>query len=202
VLQIGLGSGNSQQPGFSLQYAVLAAVPSGWFYLEKLNYSRAFQDYLLPAIDVPGHRVSPDASRRAAEPFETMCRNPWPVLVLRHQFFSTLMLPALSRTAQKTAMAQTGVNCAALACALERYRLARGQFPESLGALVPEFIGQLPHDVISGQPLKYRRSPDGQYVMYSVGWDETDGGGVIGLGQNGQSVDHTKGDWVWRLPAG
>jgi len=99
-------------------------------------------------------------------------------------------------------MAQTGAECAALACALERYRLAHGQFPESLGALVPDFIGHLPHDVINGQPLNYRRSPDGQYGLYSVGWDEADGGGVIGLKQDGKHMDPTTGDWVWRLPAG
>jgi hypothetical protein len=181
---------------------VLAAVPSGWFYLEKVNYSRTFQDYLLPAIDVPGRRVNPDVCDRATARVEALRRDPWPAPVLRHQFFCSLLLPALSGVVRKTALAQTGADCAALACALEGYRLARGQFPESLGALVPEFIGQAPHDVINGQPLNYRRTPDGQYLLYSVGWDATDGGGVIGLGKNGKSVDYTTGDWVWRLPAG
>jgi len=45
---------------------MLAAVPSGWFYLERVNYNRALQDYLLPAFDVPDHRVNPDARSRAA----------------------------------------------------------------------------------------------------------------------------------------
>jgi len=106
----------------------------------------------------------------------------------------------MSHMLQRTAQAQAGADCAVLACALERYHLAHGQFPESLGALVPDFISQLPHDVINGQPLKYRRTTDGQYLLYSVGWDTTDGGGVIGLGQNGRSVDYKIGDWVWRLP--
>jgi hypothetical protein len=199
---IGLDSGNNQPLGFSGQSAVLAAVPSGWFYLEKVNCNRAFQDYLLSAFDVAGHRVNPDACVRAAAQVQELSANPWPARVLRHQFFCGVMLPALTNVLLKTALAQTGTDCAALACALERYRLARGQFPESLGALVPEFISQAPHDVINGQPLNYRRTPDGQYVLYSVGWDKTDGGGVIGRGKNGQSVDRTTGDWVWRLPAG
>ena len=87
-----------------------------------------------------------------------------------------------------------------MACALERYRLARGQFPESLGALVPEFTSELPHDVINGQPLKYRRTVDGRYVLYSVGWNKTDEGGVIGLKQKGEVIERTAGDWVWQLP--
>jgi len=199
---VGFESGNGQESGFSWQSAVLAAVPSGWFYLEKLNYSRTFQAYLMPAIDVPGGRVSPDACRRAAAYFEARSNTPGPARVLRHQFFSSLLLPGLSGAAQKTALAQTGADCAALACALERFRLACGQFPESLDALVPKFSRQLPHDVVTGQPLKYRRTADGQYLLYSVGWNQTDDGGVLGLTQSGQGIEQKTGDWVWRLPAG
>ena len=87
-----------------------------------------------------------------------------------------------------------------MACALERYRLAHGQFPESLDALVPEILSQLPHDVLNGQPFKYRRTADGQYLLYSVGWNETDEGGVLVLTQSGEGIDQKTGDWVWRLP--
>jgi hypothetical protein len=203
VLTEGLEFGNSgQQSGFNMKFAVLAAVPSGWFYLEKVNGSRVFQDYLLPVIDVPRRRISPDASARAEAQIEALAAKPPLARVLRHQFFAGLLLPALSHTAQKAARAQAAADCAALACALERYRLARGQFPGSLGALVPEFISKLPRDVINGQPLNYLRNSDGQYVLYSVGWDAIDGGGVIVPLQNSRNVDYTKGDWVWRLPAG
>ena len=67
--------------------------------------------------------------------------------------------------------------------ALERCRLARGAFPESLDALAPQFIAKVPHDVIGGQPLKYRREADGSFVLYSVGWNEKDDGGVAGFQQ-------------------
>jgi hypothetical protein len=66
---------------------------------------------------------------------------------------------------------------------------------------VPEFLSQLPHDVINGQPLKYRRTADGQYLLYSVGWNQTDDGGALGLNQSGEGIDVKLGDWVWRLPA-
>jgi hypothetical protein len=197
---IGSAGGDGQASQFSWQSALLAIVPSGWFYFEKLNYSRTFQDYLLPAIDVPGRRVSPDACRRADEHLTAMLNNPVPVVVLRHQVFIRFLLPALTGAVQRFAFAQSGADAAAMACALERYRLAHGQFPESLGVLVPEFISELPHDVINGQPLKYRRAADGQYEIYSVGWNETDEGGAIGLKQKGENIERTAGDWVWRLP--
>jgi hypothetical protein len=198
---MGRVSDEAQDTQHAWQSALLGGCPRGWYYLEKVNYSRMFQDYFLPTIDVAGHRVSPDACRRSDERLEAIHSNPPPVVVLRHQFFSGFLLPALTRSAQKFAFGQAGADAAALACALERYRLAHGQFPESLGALVPEFITQLPHDVITGQPLKYRRTADGQYLLYSIGWNQTDDGGVPGLTKSGEAIDQKTGDWVWRLPA-
>ena len=92
---------------------------------------------------------------------------------------------------------------ARMAIALERYRLAHGEFPESLDALAPQFMEKIPHDIINGQLLHYRQTDDGQFVLYSVGWNETDDGGVVALdGPFGKSgnVDNRKGDWVWRYP--
>ena len=68
--------------------------------------------------------------------------------------------------------------------------------------LAPQFIAQVPHDVIGGQPLNYRRTKDGQFVLYSVGWNERDDGGVVVL-KKGETplLDISQGDWVWRYPA-
>jgi hypothetical protein len=76
--------------------------------------------------------------------------------------------------------------------------------------LAPQLITKLPHDIIGGQPsqgsgpasqpLHYRRTADGQFVLYSVGWNETDDNGEVGLKGDG-SVDRDTGDWVWRYPA-
>ena len=109
------------------------------------------------------------------------------------------MLPALNNAVKKFACGQASVDLARTAIALERCRLAHGECPESLDALAPQFIAKLPHDVINGQPLHYRRTSDGQFVLYSVGWNETDDGGVVGLTKNG-SLDTGTGDWVWRYP--
>jgi hypothetical protein len=199
IMDLGGVTGENRDTQYSWQSLLLSACPRGWYYLEKVNYNRMFQDYVLPAIDVAGHRVSPDASRRCADGLSAMLNNPPPVVVLRHQFFSGFLLPALSRVAQKTAFAQTGAEAAAVACALERYHLAHAQYPDALDALAPEFISQLPHDVINGQPLKYRRTEEGGYLLYSVGWNQSDDGGVVGLTQNRGAIDQNIGDWVWRL---
>ena len=108
-----------------------------------------------------------------------------------------MLLPALSKVILKSAAAQTAFNQAAIACALERYRLANGHFPEKLDALAPQFISSLPNDVLTGEPYKYRRTDDGRFVLYSVGWDEKDDGGVAGK----TLFDEKQGDWVWEYPA-
>jgi len=103
----------------------------------------------------------------------------------------------VAKSVEKFAAAQGDINLARTACALERYRLAHGEYPPALDALAPQDIEQVPHDVINGQPLHYQRTDDGKFVLYSVGWNETDDGGTVVLNKNG-SVNREKGDWVWK----
>ncbi|HEY5041711.1 MAG TPA: hypothetical protein VIK53_06870 [Verrucomicrobiae bacterium] len=62
----------------------------------------------------------------------------------------------------------------------------------------------VPHDIIGGQPLHYRRTDDGKFLLYSVGWDETDNGGIIYLGESSHWVGNKwvpyESDWVWHYP--
>jgi hypothetical protein len=91
---------------------------------------------------------------------------------------------------------QALVNEGQIACALERYRLAHGEYPETLDALLPGFIQQLPRDIINGAPLKYRRTDNGKFLLYSVGWNETDEGGKDDCDTSRPETLKT-GDWAW-----
>jgi hypothetical protein len=83
------------------------------------------------------------------------------------------------------AYAQTAVNQAIVACALERHRLAHGEFPAALEALVPGVLPHLPPDVLRGRSLFYDRT-NATYTLRGVGPDLRDG-----RGQSGSD------DWVW-----
>ena len=61
--------------------------------------------------------------------------------------------------------------------ALVVYRDANGGYPESLDALVPKRLDAAPIDPFSDKPVVYRREGEG-YVLYSVGPDFNDDGGV------------------------
>lgn len=65
-----------------------------------------------------------------------------------------------------------------IAVALERYRRTHADaLPPTLDALVPQYLNSIPEDPLIGQPLRFRPVPDG-YVVYSVGPDGQDDGGV------------------------
>ena len=177
-------------------------VPRGWYYLEELNLCRGFHVELATALDNNKQRVSPAQVKADTQAFEQMMAPPGfarttPGTILGHRVMARLLLPALGRVILRSATAQTAFNQAAIACALERYRLANGHFPEALAALAPRFISPLPDDVLTGEPYKYRLRDDGQFVLYSVGWDEKDDGGVPGK----TLFDDQQGDWVWEYPA-
>jgi hypothetical protein len=120
-------------------------------------------------------------------------------IALPYKFFAAEAIPNFTKAWQTTAYNQTLVNQGQIACALERYHLAHAKYPETLDALAPQFIEIIPHDLIGGQPLHYRREANGQFVLYSVGWNETDDGGKVALKKDG-SVDREQGDWVWQYP--
>ena len=177
--------------------------PCGWYDLEKLHYCQLFGLQFEGAFDSGKKRVFPGqlashtkALDRAFGNNQWITTNGVSVACLRHQLLGRILLPALHVVPRRSAAGQTAADEAVIACALERYRLANSQFPENLAALVPGFISQLPDDVISGAAYKYRRTPDGQFVLYSVGWNEKDDAGISGP----TLFDDQAGDWVWQYP--
>jgi hypothetical protein len=70
------------------------------------------------------------------------------------------------------------LRCAAAALAVERYRLAKRQWPDGLAALVPDYVAAVPADPYDGQPLRLRHMPDG-LIIYSIGQDLADDGGKL-----------------------
>jgi hypothetical protein len=187
--------GNGDNSAYFPAEVAVHLAPTGWFYQNEYRAARMMEDYYIPVADVSKGTLSPTIARegdaRLAE--ETKSFGPFTL-------YERLMLPALGSAAKKFAYGQASVNLARTAIALERYRLAHGEFPESLSALAPQFIAEVPHDVIGGQPLKYRREADGSFALYSVGWNEADDGGQTIFKEGSKSLDYDKGDWVWKYP--
>jgi hypothetical protein len=64
------------------------------------------------------------------------------------------------------------------AVACERFRMAKGHWPDSLRELVPGYLPRVPTDPYTGQPVLYRKLEDG-IVIYSAWRNRSDDGGNV-----------------------
>jgi hypothetical protein len=186
-------SSDSNDPTQSLAFRILPFMPSGWYHQNQLFISRIYEEVYLPDVDVANHRVHAAQLENLNQTLDQRLREGFqPEVVV-----GRILLPAMGNAEKKFAQAQVVADEARVACALERYRLAKGTYPETLAAMEPQFIQNAPVDIFSGQPLKYRRTDDGKFILYSVGWNEKDDGGTVVITEGHKTPEIEKGDWVW-----
>jgi len=192
------GGHNSEASHWGLRLA-----PASLFYWNELTIAQMHEQWTLPLVDAQKQIVHANAVRDNDAAVLKQLQRGWP-----YNFLARMIFPAVRKSVVKFARAQSSLDLARTAIALERYRLAHGEYPEALDALAPQFMDKVPHDIIGGQPLHYQRTSDGQFVLYSVGWNGIDDGGVVAFKNTGRdprdesssTVDIEKGDWVWRYP--
>jgi hypothetical protein len=90
-----------------------------------------------------------------------------------------LPVPSTIKLAEAQRKSQMYLTCAAVAIAAERFRLQEKRWPENLVELTSRFMKEVPRDYFRPAPLSLRRVDDG-LVIYSVGHDGKDHGGVLG----------------------
>jgi len=185
------GSWKDELTHFSVQFSPRSLRTGNLLYYNRLLDRTIFNSY-----DLSRHRVFPGKSDAAAALIgkslsQTTAQN----------YLASSALPNFWRALQTVARNQTFVSEALIVCALERYRRANGEYPATLTRLSPDFLENLPHDIISDETLKYRRTANGGFLLYSVGWNETDEGGTVVPGKAERAAEQQsplEGDWVWR----
>lgn len=195
---LSIGGGGVEDSVPTLAVCATGLIPRGWFYLEQVQYNQLFNAQIQPGTDLAVRRVDPGRIAAHQQALDLALRGEVASLTA-HRLLSKVLLPAVPAAQRRFAHAQTMVDAALIACALERHRLAAGALPEALEALVPRYLARLPHDLVTGAPLKYRRFGADGYAVYSVGWNQQDDGGEVGS-QGKTSLDLTEGDWVFRVP--
>ncbi len=186
----------------------LPYMPRGWYALNAAYASRYLQENAVELVDPGRRRVWLDRSKGVECKAENIPVGPG-------TFLARASLPVFATVVERLAQAQVIVDEAVTACALEKYYLDHHAYPDGLAALVPAYLDHVPSDVIDGAALRYRRTVDGRYQLYSVGWDGQDGGGVIawppdrtwrrtngtpaeGTSKSFPSPVRDRGDWVWQ----
>jgi hypothetical protein len=171
----------------ALKASVLGGmIPRGWTYQNMVAVT-ILQTNAGASLNPDNQIILPDKADAAGP--ET---HPHSSYWSPYTFMTALTIPNSRKAVQACARNQTMVNQALIACALERYHLAHAEYPETLDALIPQFLEKIPRDVIGGRPPHYRRAADGTFLLYSIGWNGRDGGGA-----RGKSIGHGEGDWVW-----
>ncbi len=120
----------------------------------------------LPVVDKLGHLTGvPGSVSRITFPL-----SPW--------FEKDFSLPNFSKALNTATRNEVLREMAVTSLALKRYALRHGRLPDQLAALVPEFLPEVPIDWWDGKPLRYRLNTGGTYLLYAVGWDGKDDGGI------------------------
>ncbi len=180
--ELGLAKAFGGRDGWSV---LERAIPRGWIRQMNARCAAAHLDFVAPLADVEAHRVHleriGESQRKLVERVRGMST---------FNLLARIAIPNYAKAVETTALSQAYVDVTRLACALERFKNAKGAFPESLSKLKPEWIDAIPNDVTTGEPLLYRLKSDGGYTLYSRGLNQKDDGGRIGDGQEPL-------DWVW-----
>jgi hypothetical protein len=94
-----------------------------------------------------------------------------------NSMMTLLIMPATASSFQAAGRNVAQREVMRCAIAAKRHQLKHGQWPPGLAALVPEFLPAVPADPFDGNPLRLVAN-EAEIVIYSVGKDLQDGGGL------------------------
>lgn len=126
------------------------------------------------------------AARKEAElPIYAVINDPAAQLVLQHKPASGVnrTLAQFWEWRAKLSRMDTELRVLQIRAAIALYQRQHARLPETLDALCPQYLPKVPLDPFSGKPLRYRVTKEG-WVVWSVGPDLTDDGGVDERGLN------------------
>jgi hypothetical protein len=173
---------------------LLSASPRGWVRRAQVECNRAF-DCELEDIDSDRGLIDPRFSRALSASNHS---SPLDILNLSKRLAMNLAPDYYAHGSYRAFALHTRVQQFAIFCALTRYREARGELPESLADLVPMYLSEVPHDIMDGQPMRYRRLDGGGALLWSIGSNRIDEGGSKG---DPKRSPLKAPDWVVELPS-
>lgn len=175
--------------GEGLLFGAFPLLRKAWLYDNASAYSRLLQAQLsLIPVD-RGTPVDLQAAKRLRERLEEM-REP-PFRLPRHSL-TTTTFPTFFGIETRAYRSHTHNDLVRLALALDTVRQLTGRYPETLDACRPHLVGEFPLDLYTGENFRYRLLPDDDYLLYGVGENAIDDGGLL-------KRKSDLGDWVWRL---
>ena len=113
-----------------------------------------------------------------------------------YAFLSKMMIGDSEAAFMKEAMVEAIMLTSRTGLACRLYKSRNGSYPESLEALIPGILTEVPIDPFTGKPLVYRREGQG-FIVYSLGSNQKDDGGRSTY-MITQLVMDKDDDWTWK----
>ncbi len=184
-----LGFLGSNKHVTDLWTSAVAYRPRGW-QLAEVAMLQGFRVQTLPILrEWRTNRTTPASVGRIKSCIHDLAAQAGPFSLLSQ--FSEAS-ESYEWNAVRTAGRQAMAHQATLWCAIERYKLRHGHVPENLDA-ISAFLpgGSKPFDPVNGEPMRYIKKSDRDYLLYSIAWNLKDEGGLIA------KKSTLAGDWTW-----
>ena len=152
------------QSGKSAKYGVQSPTRALPFFFKPNETRRMYADYLRYAIRNAAARPRekqpplPDDVQELldAENSDALRRSMWKGNAIGKVLFA-MCGPALERVNLQARREEWEIRATRVFMALRHYHMTTGELPETLDALVPEYLAQVPVDPFDGKPLHYAR---------------------------------------------
>ena len=123
------------------------SMPRGWWLKNLMEHHRILDGMRTNLYDVKARLIFAQNDQRAMQWFDKELSRAKPF-----HHVAGAAIPNFAKALRQVGLTQASCDQAMLVCALERYALRNGSYPDSLQALVPDFISSLPKDLVTGQP--------------------------------------------------
>jgi hypothetical protein len=181
--------------------AIVRVIPNGLFAMNAATIADLEFRYLIKPLRDEGLPARSDKSAELEAILKQRKARVQPDSIL-----ACLVMPAVLKVQERVAYSQCITDQTVIACALERFRIEKGNYPESLEAVKLADGKPLPLDIMSGKPMGYRKTTNGKYTLWSIGFDGKDDDGQRKL--DPKKPENTRfsdgkyvGDWVWDFPS-
>ena len=115
-----------------------------------------------------------------------------PLGVTKKNIFFDILMPALTKLINYSHRSRVDIEATLTILGVMQYEKEYGQLPESLDILAKKgFLREVPIDPFSNESLVYRKTDDG-FILYSVGYNFTDDGGVPGVYKGTNKNSHAR----------
>lgn len=136
-------------------------IPKGWFYQNAVTHCNLIEERKQILDNIIRDRRSSPMSAYFEKLSVKIKRSPYSVLA------GFLAIP-MDRTLYRVGASQTAAELCNIACAIERYRLDKGNLPEDLSKLTPDYIMVIPVSLFDGKEFRYHKINESDYGLVAA----------------------------------